>query len=50
MSVSLWGEKKTNEFWKKFPFLGEVEDKEMGRDPDLINNSNSFPDSSFFYQ
>ena len=27
-------------------FLG-LKDKEMGRDPDLINNSNSFPGSSF---
>ena len=44
--VTLGRNKYKSEFWNNF-FSGEVENKEMGRGPDLINNSNGFPGSSF---
>ena len=43
-----WGEINTKVNFETTFFSGEVENKEMGRGPDLINNSNGFPGSSFF--
>ena len=42
-----WGEINTKVNFETTFFSEEIENKEMGRGPDLINNSNGFPGSSF---